>query len=102
MTPQHLHRLNLITDEELSNLATEYFLLFRQALSKIPELPFALVTDLYRWNIFNGKVKPENYNRVFWDLNRDLRGIVPPRVRSDEFFDAGAKFHIPDNTPYVR
>ena len=31
-----------------------------------------------------------------------LQGISPPVVRTSEDFDAGSKFHIPNNTPYIR
>jgi len=30
------------------------------------------------------------------------QGIAPPTSRGEEFFDPGAKYHIPDNTPYSR
>jgi peptidyl-dipeptidase A len=30
------------------------------------------------------------------------QGISPPVARSEEDFDPGAKFHIPNNTPYIR
>lgn len=102
MVPQHLHRLNLLTDEELLSPDIDMFLLLHQALSKIPEIPFGLLVDEYRWNIFNGKIAEENYNKVYWKMNEELRGIKAPEVRSEEFFDAGAKFHVPDNTPYIR
>ena len=31
-----------------------------------------------------------------------LQGISPPVVRSSEDFDPGSKFHVPNNTPYIR
>ena len=30
------------------------------------------------------------------------QGIAPPSARGEEFFDPGAKYHVPDNTPYTR
>lgn len=102
VTPQHLYRLGLINDYELLNPKVAEFLLLQQALAKIPEIPFSLLIDKYRWDIFRGKITPKDYNRVYWELTRKIRGIVPPESRSEEYFDAGAKFHIPDNTPYIR
>ncbi|RZB40799.1 angiotensin-converting enzyme-like, partial [Asbolus verrucosus] len=102
MTPQHLHRLSLLSDDQLSDNNTELFLLFQQALSKIPEIPFSLIVDKYRWDIFKGAIPYEEWNDYFWYLNKKYRGIVPPENRNSRYFDAGAKFHIPDNTPYIR
>ena len=28
--------------------------------------------------------------------------MAPPSARGEEFFDPGAKYHVPDNTPYTR
>ncbi|KAK5648668.1 hypothetical protein RI129_003560 [Pyrocoelia pectoralis] len=102
MVPQHLYRLGLITDEQLFNNGLGDFLLLQQALSKIPELPYSLTIDKYRWDIFKGKIEPKDYNKEFWDLNYKIRGVIPPQPRDEKYFDAGAKFHIPDNTPYIR
>lgn len=104
LTPQHLHRLGLLTDAELADDRTAFVLLFQQALAKIPELPYALALDKYRWAIFrNPKRYERNLNRFYWRLNGKYRGIRPPVDRNDErYFDAGAKFHVPDNTPYIR
>ncbi|XP_063904994.1 angiotensin-converting enzyme-like [Zophobas morio] len=102
MTPQHLHRLSLLTDNQLIDNNTELYLLFYQALSKIPEIPFSLIIDKYRWEIFRDNVPYDKWNEYYWHLNKKYRGIVPPENRSGRYFDAGAKFHIPDNTPYIR
>lgn len=102
LTPQHLERLGLITDEDISDPAVELYILFQQALARIPEIPFSLLIDKYRWDIFKGKITYNEYNKVYWDLNLKIRGIVAPEPRGEEYFDAGAKFHIPDNTPYIR
>lgn len=102
MTPQHLHRLRLLTDSQLSDNHTEFLLLMKQALTKIPEIPFSLIIDKYRWGVFRGDIPKNQWNRIYWALNKKYRGIVPAEQRSERFFDAGAKFHIPDNTPYIR
>jgi peptidyl-dipeptidase A len=65
-------------------------------------LPFGVVIDQWRWKVFSGEAKPEQYNTVWWDLRQKYQGIAPSVPRGDEFFDPGAKFHVPDNTPYAR
>ena len=37
-----------------------------------------------------------------WKLREYYQGISPPSDRSEEYFDPGAKYHIPGNTPYTR
>lgn len=102
MTPQHLHRLSLLTDNQLLDNTTDLHLLFYQALSKIPEIPFSLIVDKYRWDIFKNSIPDSQWNDYYWHLNLKYRGITPPDPRPKEFFDAGGKFHIADNTPYIR
>lgn len=105
MTPSHLFRLGLISEERLYNESWDMVLLLRQALSKIPQIPYGLMVDYYRWNIFNGRIDERDYNLAFWELNEILRGIkTPGSSKRDEsyYFDAAAKFHVADNTPYIR
>ncbi|KAK0175774.1 hypothetical protein PV327_009498 [Microctonus hyperodae] len=105
MTPRHLHRLGFIDDngsDEISRI--ELALLLKLALTKIPQIPYALLMDKWRWRVFEGVVDSNNYNKAWWDLHRNLMGIVPPNSRPDsaEFFDPAAKYHIISNTPYLR
>ena len=45
---------------------------------------------------------PAHYNKAWWDLRLKYQGVAPPSPRGEEFFDPGAKYHVPDNTPYTR
>ncbi|KAJ2938192.1 hypothetical protein O0L34_g18531 [Tuta absoluta] len=115
LTPQHLHRLGLINDsilfekdegfddaDDRNQMSTDNILLLKQALNKLPQIPFALLIDEYRWRYFEGQLDPKYLNQEFWNMARTLQGIQPPGVRGEKYFDAGAKFHVPDNTPYIR
>src|SRR2546426_871430 len=42
------------------------------------------------------------YQRAYKDLPLKYQGVAPPSARGEEFFDPGAKYHVPDNTPYTR
>jgi peptidyl-dipeptidase A len=77
-------------------------LLMTRALEKVAFLPFGLLIDQWRWKVFNGEIKPADYNKAWWDLRLKYQGIAPPTTRGEEFFDPGAKYHVPDNTPYTR
>ena len=77
-------------------------LLLRQAMDKVAFLPFGLLVDKWRWGVFNGSIPTGSYNKGWTDLRVQYQGIVPPVERSEANFDAGAKYHIPGNTPYTR
>lgn len=78
-------------------------LLLRMALAKIPQIPFEYIIDKFRWDLFSGTVKFTESNLFFWDLLIKEQGIKPPDWKNRQhLFDAGAKYHVPDNTPYVR
>jgi len=75
--------------------------LLQEALDKLPLLPFAIALDKWRWGVLAGKISPDDYNRSWWKLVAEYQGMVPPRPRPDDGFDAGAKYHVPENVPYI-
>jgi peptidyl-dipeptidase A len=74
----------------------------RMAADKISFLPFGLLVDQWRWQVFSGKVPPADYNKAWWSLREKYQGVAPPVARSEADFDPGAKYHVPGNTPYTR
>jgi peptidyl-dipeptidase A len=100
ITPEYLKQIGLL--ETLPPAEADIPILLHQALDKIAFLPFGLVIDQWRWKVFSGEIKPENYNQAWWDLRLKYQGIAPPVARSEGDFDPGAKYHIPSNTPYMR
>ncbi|MEK7384025.1 MAG: M2 family metallopeptidase [Elusimicrobiota bacterium] len=52
--------------------------------------------------VFSGEVKPEGYNKAWWDLAAKYQGVKPPVARSEADFDPGAKYHVAANVPYTR
>ena len=76
-------------------------LLLRQALDKIAFLPFGLLIDQWRWRVFSGDIRPEDYNKAWWELRARYQGVAAPVARSEADFDPGAKYHVPANYPYT-
>jgi len=101
MTPEYLKEKGLL-DKVTKNDKVTINRQMNTALEKIAFLPFGLVVDKWRWDVFSGKVKPEQYNSHWWDLRKQYQGIVPPVERTAQDFDAGAKYHVPGNVPYMR
>jgi peptidyl-dipeptidase A len=100
VTPEYLKKIGLI--EVVPPASGDIDYLLQQALEKIAFVPFGLLVDKWRWEVFAGQVKPENYNKAWWELRRKYQGIVPPVERTEADFDPGAKYHVPSNTPYMR
>ncbi len=101
MTPSYLKAKGLVDDVVDSPEAT----LNKQmklALEKIAFLPFGKMIDEWRWKVFSGEITPQDYNKGWWDLRTEYQGIRAPIKRTEAHFDAGAKYHIPGNTPYTR
>jgi peptidyl-dipeptidase A len=74
----------------------------RMALGKVAFLPFGLLIDRWRWDVFAGKIPKDKYNESFWELKRKYQGVAPPLPRTAADFDPAAKFHIASSTPYLR
>jgi peptidyl-dipeptidase A len=102
VTPEYLVKIKLL--DKAPDTSRDLGLLMRTSLEKIAFLPFGLLVDQWRWKVFAGEVAPDGYNKAWWDLRRKYQGVAPPAgaARGEEFFDPGAKYHVPDNTPYTR
>jgi peptidyl-dipeptidase A len=100
ITPEYLKQIGLI--DRVPDPAKDLGLLMRRALEKVAFLPFGLLIDQWRWQVFSGKIQPADYNRAWWELRRKYQGVRPPVARSEEDFDPGAKYHVPANVPYTR
>jgi peptidyl-dipeptidase A len=100
VTPEYLVKIGLL--DRAPDASRDIGLLMSRALDKISFLPFGLLIDQWRWKVFAGEVKPAEFNKAWWDLRLKYQGVAPPSARGEEFFDPGAKYHVPDNTPYMR
>jgi len=100
VTPEYLVKIGLL--EKAPDASADTGLLLRGALERLAFLPFGLLVDQWRWQVFSGAITPDHYNQAWWDLKLKYQGVAPSSPRGEEFFDAGAKYHVPANTPYTR
>jgi peptidyl-dipeptidase A len=100
VTPEYLVKIGLLG--KAPDASRDLGLLMTRALEKVAFLPFGLLIDQWRWKVFAGEIAPANYNAAWWELRLKYQGIAPPSPRGETFFDPGAKYHVPDNTPYTR
>jgi peptidyl-dipeptidase A len=101
VTPAYLRKIGLVGDVTPSKEAIINQQM-KMALDKIAFLPFGKLIDEWRWGVFDGRIKPADYNKAWWELREKYQGVSAPVARTEEDFDPGAKYHIPGNTPYTR
>lgn len=100
VTPGYLKEIGLL--DKVPDESKDLGLLMKMAMDKIAFIPFGLMVDQWRWQVFSGEVTPENYNKAWWDLRQKYQGVMAPIERTENDFDPGAKYHVPGNTPYTR
>ncbi|GIU75248.1 MAG: angiotensin-converting enzyme [Bryobacteraceae bacterium] len=100
VTPEYLVKIGLLDRAPDAN--RDIGLLLGRALDKVAFLPFGLLIDQWRWKVFSGEIKPDQYNRAWWELRRKYQGVAPAGERGEEFFDPGAKYHVAASVPYMR
>jgi peptidyl-dipeptidase A len=100
VTPPYLKQLGFI--DKVPDQSADIGFLLNRALDKVAFLPFGYLVDQWRWKVFSNEVKPDGYNKAWWDLREKYQGIAPPVPRTEQDFDPGAKYHVPANTPYAR
>ncbi len=101
MTPEYLKSIGLVGEQQQNHDALINAQM-RMALAKVSFMPFGLMIDRWRWGVFDGSIKPGDYNKAWWDLKARYQGVAPVGARGEDFFDPGAKYHVPGNTPYTR
>lgn len=100
ITPEYLKQIDLIT--EVPGTDADLGLLMHKALEKVAFLPFGLLIDQWRWGVFSGQIKPDDYNKAWWELQQKYQGVAAPVARSEANFDPASKYHVASNTPYAR
>jgi peptidyl-dipeptidase A len=101
LTPAHLNKIGLVPAQKPDPKAVINSQM-KWALDKIVFLPWGKLVDQWRWKVFAGEIKPDQYNAGWWKLREEYQGVSAPVARTEEDFDPGAKYHIPGNTPYTR
>ena len=98
-SPEYLKQIGLLKSKQ--NRETMINMLMSMALEKVSFLPSALIFDLWRWEIFAGKVSYEKLVRRWWDLRTIYQGLCPGVRRTDDDLDPLAKFHVANGQPFI-
>jgi peptidyl-dipeptidase A len=100
VTPEYLKKIGLL--DKVPDSSKDIGILLNKALERVAFLPFGLMIDKWRWQVFSGQIPPERYNQSWWELRRKYQGLSPPLGRTETDFDPGAKYHVAANYPYAR
>src|SRR5690606_7475717 len=95
ITPEYLVQIGLLPRSQVPGPDKDIGLLLNQALDKVAFLPFGLLTDRWRWGVFDGSITPDTYTSEWVRMKREYQGVVPPVERTAANFDPGAKYHVP-------
>ncbi|CAG2062078.1 unnamed protein product [Timema podura] len=88
-TPQHLEKIGLLENYE-DTPENSINALMQMALEKIAFLPFGLLIDKWRWDVFSGAVNETQWNDHWWYYSRST-----PSLNRNESLNALWKTHHP-------
>jgi len=99
ITPEYLQKIGLL--DKIPPAEADIPFLLKQALGKSRVLPFGLLIDQWRWRVFSGEIKPEDYNKAWWSCAENIRAWCRP-FHAAKRLRSGAKYHVAGNVPYMR
>jgi peptidyl-dipeptidase A len=72
--------------------------LLNEALDTIVFIPFSAgVMSTFEYDLYEKELKPDQWNKCWWELARRYQGIDPPEARDEQLCDAATKTHINDD-----
>ncbi|XP_048835406.1 angiotensin-converting enzyme 2 isoform X1 [Brienomyrus brachyistius] len=101
-TPQHLLALGLLPADFKEDYETEINFLMKQALTIVATLPFTYMLEEWRWQVFQGTIPKDQWMQRWWEMKRDMVGVVEPLPRDETYCDPAALFHVANDYSFIR
>ncbi|CAB1327497.1 unnamed protein product [Coregonus sp. 'balchen'] len=101
-TPKHLKALGLLPSEFVEDKETEINFLMKQALTIVATLPFTYMLEEWRWQVFLGTIPKDQWMQRWWEMKRDMVGVVEPLPRDETYCDPPALFHVSGDYSFIR
>ncbi|XP_061830525.1 angiotensin-converting enzyme 2 [Nerophis lumbriciformis] len=101
-TPKHLKGLGLLPSDFTYDNETEMNFLLKQALTMVATLPFTYMLEEWRWQVFAGKIPHHLWMERWWQMKRELVGVVEPVPRDETYCDPPALFHVSGDYSFIR
>ncbi|XP_072527329.1 angiotensin-converting enzyme 2 [Salminus brasiliensis] len=101
-TPSHLQALGLLPADFTEDTETDINFLLKQALTIVATLPFTYMLEEWRWQVFQGTIPKEQWMLRWWEMKRELVGVVEPLPRDETYCDPPALFHVSGDYSFIR
>ncbi|XP_028257888.1 angiotensin-converting enzyme 2 isoform X2 [Parambassis ranga] len=101
-TPKHLQSLDLLPANFIYDNETEINFLLKQALTIVATLPFTYMLEEWRWQVFAGNITKDEWMKRWWEMKRELVGVVEPVPRDETYCDPPALFHVSGDYSFIR
>ncbi|KAF7656047.1 hypothetical protein LDENG_00046830 [Lucifuga dentata] len=101
-TPKHLQALELLPANFTYDYETEINFLLKQALTIVATLPFTYMLEEWRWQVFAGNITKDEWMERWWEMKRELVGVVEPVPRDETYCDPPALFHVSGDYSFIR
>lgn len=95
MQKPFLKELGMIDAKATSNDTLE---LLKEALQYVVHIPWGSGTMTeFEHALYSENLSQDQFNAKWWELAKNIQGIVPPAPRGEEYCDAATKTHITDD-----
>lgn len=101
-TPEHLKSIGLLPSDFQEDNETEINFLLKQALTIVGTLPFTYMLEKWRWMVFKGEIPQEQWMKKWWEMKRDIVGVVEPLPHDETYCDPAALFHVSNDYSFIR
>uniref|UniRef100_G3PQP4 Angiotensin-converting enzyme n=1 Tax=Gasterosteus aculeatus aculeatus TaxID=481459 RepID=G3PQP4_GASAC len=101
-TPKHLKSLALLPQDFVEDSETEINFLLKQALTIVATLPFTYMLEEWRWQVFAGNITKDEWMQRWWEMKRELVGVMEPVARDETYCDPPALFHVSGDYSFIR
>uniref|UniRef100_A0A673UPR4 Angiotensin-converting enzyme n=1 Tax=Suricata suricatta TaxID=37032 RepID=A0A673UPR4_SURSU len=101
-TPNHLKTIGLLSPAFSEDSETEINFLLKQALTIVGTLPFTYMLEKWRWMVFKGEIPKEQWMQKWWEMKRDIVGVVEPVPHDETYCDPASLFHVANDYSFIR
>lgn len=101
-TPQHLKSLDLLEPTFQEDEETEINFLLKQALTIVGTMPFTYMLEKWRWMVFRGEITKQEWMKRWWEMKREIVGVVEPVPHDETYCDPAVLFHVANDYSFIR
>ncbi|KAM4818332.1 LOW QUALITY PROTEIN: angiotensin-converting enzyme 2 [Thomomys bottae] len=101
-TPEHLKSIGLLPPDFHEDNETEINFLLKQALTIVGTMPFTFMLEKWRWMVFKGEIPKDQWMKKWWEMKREIVGVVEPVPHDETYCDPATLFHVSNDFSFIR